>query len=446
MSLHADEIPFGLPNLAGLLDALVQYLRDYVVMSSVEADAVALWAAHTHALDAFETTPFLHATSPEKRCGKTRLLDVLELVVSRPWRTIMPSEAVLYRKIDAVSPTLMLDECDAIFDKSNGSTEPLRALLNAGNRRGTSVPRCVGPKQQLVDFGIFCSKVLSGIGDIPDTVRDRSIVVRLKRKRPDEQARRFRHREALEVAEPIAQALASWAQDAVSDLEAARPHIPGALDDRAEEAWEPLLAIADLAGGDWPERARRAALELSGGREAEDEALGAWLLRDIRDAFAEACVDKLSSADLAGALNTIETSPWGDIRGKPLDARSLARRLKRFSIRPRTVRFDDDTTAKGYPLELFEDAFSRYLGGSIRHTVTSEEASGIAPDFEPSHVTDENSPETAWESRCDGVTDENSEEAANGDLECIVCGAGYMLDEEHLERLRCPECVAGVAA
>lgn len=392
---HSDHLP-------GLLDLLVAFLREYVVMATAQADAVALWAAHTHALDAFETTPFLDVTSPEKRCGKTRLLDVLELIAARPWRTIMPSEAVLFRKIDAASPTLMLDECDAIFDKSNGSTEPLRALLNASNRRGTAVPRCVGPSQQLVDFTIFCPKVLSGIGDIPDTVRDRSIVVRLERKRPDESARRFRRREALALAEPIAQELASWAQDAISDLEAARPDIPRALDDRAEEAWESLIAIADLAGGTWPERARHAALELSAGQEAEDEALGPWLLRDVRDVFAGKGVDRLSSADLVAGLNEIEESPWGDIRGKALDARALARRLKRFVIRPRTIRLADGTTPKGYRLEDLEDVFSRYLGSS-RHADTTLADKRFATDSQPPHRADEKSPKPSPANDCDGV-------------------------------------------
>jgi len=398
-------------HLADVLDALVELLRDYVVMSSAQADAAALWAAHTHALDAFETTPFLDLTSPEKRCGKTRTLDVLELVVARPWRTIMPSEAVLYRKIQAAAPTLMLDESDAIFDKSNGSTEPLRALLNAGNRRGTSVPRCVGPTQQIVDFGVFCAKALAGIGALPDTVSDRSIVLRLQRKRPDEIARRFRRREALEVAEPIAQELASWAQDAIAELEAARPSIPSALDDRAEEAWEALLAIAELAGGTWSERARRAALELSAGREAEDEALGPWLLRDLRDVFASRGVDRLSSADLAANLCEIETSPWGDVRGKALDARGLARRLRPFSVAPRVVKFEDGSTARGYRLEDLEDAFSRYLGRSERNCVTTRMDAGFAADAERNPVTVEGARKPAPLSGSYAVTDKSPSEA-----------------------------------
>jgi hypothetical protein len=326
----------------------------------------------------------------------------------------MPSEAVLYRKIDASAPTLLLDETDAIFDKSNGSGEPLRALLNAGNRRGTSVPRCVGPSQQLVDFGVFCAKALAGIGALPDTVTDRSIVLRLERKRADEFARRFRRREALEVAEPIAHELASWGQEAIVDLEAARPQIPHALDDRAEEAWEPLLAIADLAGGTWPERARRAALELSASREAEDEALGPWLLRDVRDIFGSRGIDRISSADLAASLSEIETSPWGDIRGKALDARSLARRLRRFSIRPRTVRLEDGSTPKGYPLELFEDAFARYLGTFIRHTATTRMDKGIEVNSQPPHVADEGSRKPAPLSGSGGVADKSPSEAESG--------------------------------
>jgi Protein of unknown function (DUF3631) len=137
------------------------------------------------------------------------------------------SAAARLNALLAVERDPMLDECDAILDRSNGSTEPLRALLNAGNRRGTSVPRCVGPTQKLFDFAIFCPKVLAGIGEIPGTVKDRSIVVRMSRKRPDETVLRFRRREALKIAEPIEQAFASWAQDAVGDLELARPVVPG---------------------------------------------------------------------------------------------------------------------------------------------------------------------------------------------------------------------------
>ena len=265
-------------HLADLLDVSVEFLRDYVVMSAAQADAAALWAAHTHALDAFETTPFLAVTSPEKRCGKTRLLDALELVVARPWRTIMPSEAVLFRKIEAVAPTLMLDETDAVFDKSNGSTEPLRALLNAGNRRGTSVPRCVGPRstRRFLDVRAegsgghrrqssrHLSQTARSSSGWRASARTSWLVAFDGARRWSRQSRFNRNlrpgrRTRSRTLRPRGQAFRS------------------ALGDRAEEAWEPLFAISDLAGGSWPERARRAALELSASDEAEDEALGPWL-------------------------------------------------------------------------------------------------------------------------------------------------------------------------
>jgi hypothetical protein len=359
-------------ELGPILDALVVFIRSYVVLPRAHVDAIALWAAHTYALDAFEQTPFLALTSPEKQCGKSRMLDVLELVVARPWRTIMPSEAVLFRKIDAEMPTLMLDEADALFDRSN-NTEPLRALLNASNRRGTSVPRCVGPQQTLTDFSIFSAKALAGIGEfLPETVRDRSIVVRLERKLADEPTRRFRLRDARVEAAPLATALASWPEDLLGELEDARPTIPPSLDDRSEEAWEPLFAIAELAGGNWPDRTRQSAVALAASRTAADEALGPWLLRDIHGVYVAAGTDRLSSAELAASLNHLEESPWGDIRGKELNARSLAMRLRRFSIRPRTIRLDNGLTPKGYLREQFEE---RSLDTWTRRNATAPQAS-----------------------------------------------------------------------
>jgi hypothetical protein len=342
-------------DLASLLDAVRASVRDYVVMSDVQADAVTLWLAHTHALDAFETTPFLGITSPEKRCGKSRLLDVLELFAARPWRTIMPSEAVVFRKLDNEQPTLLLDEVDAIFSAKNGSnTEPLRALLNAGNRRGTAVPRCVGPTQTVTDFQVFSAKALAGIGSLPDTIADRSVPIRLARKRPDEQTQRFRVREARERAGHLHLALASWAQDAIPALAEARPRIPTSLDDRAEEAWEPLLAIAELADERWAASARTAAQKLSGATGRDEEALGVRLLADIHNVFTETGTGRLTSATLATLLADLEESPWGDLWGKSLDARGLARRLRPFetgrersaSTTPRRRRATTESSSK----------------------------------------------------------------------------------------------------
>jgi Protein of unknown function (DUF3631) len=340
--------------------ALVGFLRRYVVMSEMQAAAIALWIVHTHGFDAADASPYLAVTSPEKRSGKSRLFEVLEILVANPWKVITPTEAVVFRKIDADRPTLLLDETDAIFGKRNGENyEGLRALLNAGNRRGTHVPRCVGTSQQLVSFSVFCPKAIAGIGELPDTIADRAIPIRLKRKARSEQAERFRRRDAEAEAETLHINTSAWAEHAVPVLAEARPDLPDALDDRAQDAWEPLLAIADLIGGDWPALARIAALELSTGVDHEDESHGVRLLGDVRTVFDERAVDRLSSATLAAALAEIEESPWAEWYGKPITATAIARLLSRFEIKPKKLRFGEET-ARGYERDQFADAWERY--------------------------------------------------------------------------------------
>jgi hypothetical protein len=347
-----------------LLDDLAAFVRRFVVVSPAQATAVPLWTVHTHAFDAADASPYLAVTSPEKRSGKSRLFEVLELLVANPWKVITPTEAVVFRKVDKDRPTLLLDETDAIFGpKANGNYEGLRALLNAGNRRGTNVPRCVGTSQQLVAFSVFCPKAIAGIGELPDTIADRAIPIRLKRKAKSEHAERFRRRDVEDEAERLYMDSSAWAEHAVPALAEARPQLPDELDDRAQDAWEPLLAIADLIGGDWPERARAAALELSNGAEHEDESHRVRLLADIRAVFDERGVDRLASATLAAALHEIEESPWAEWYGKPITATGVARLLAGFGIKPKVIRVGEETP-RGYPRDQFGDAWERYLSDS----------------------------------------------------------------------------------
>jgi hypothetical protein len=346
-------------RVPGLLDELVVFPRRYVVMSEAQARAVALWIVHTHAFDAADASPYLAVTSPEKRSGKSRLFEVLELLVANPWKVITPTEAVVFRKIAADRPTLLLDETDAIFGKKNGENyEGLRALLNAGNRRGTHVPRCVGTSQ-LVSFSVFCPKAIAGIGGLPDTIADRAIPIRLRRKARGEHAERFRRRDVEAEAEVLYMNASAWAEHARPRLAEARPELPDALDDRAQDAWEPLFAIADLFGDQWPAGARVAALELSNGCDHEDESHGVRLLSDIRTVFDERGIERLASATLAAALAEIEESPWAEWYGKPITAAAIARLLDRYEIKPKVIRVDEDTP-RGYRRQQFADAWERY--------------------------------------------------------------------------------------
>ncbi len=244
--------------LSDLLDAVSDFLCRFVAFRlRTQVIACALWAAHTHAIAAADNTGYLGVTSAEKRSGKTRLLDVLELLVANPWRVVLPSEAVLFRKL-AASPgtTLMLDEIDAVFGpKTAAQQEGIRALLNDGYRRGSKVPRCVGEgsKQKVVDFDVYGAKALAGIGRLPDTVGDRCIDIRLQRRAKSEHVERFRYRDVGPDGDDLRRALADALAPHIETLRDARPELPYELEDRLQDSWEPLLAIADLAGGEWPE-------------------------------------------------------------------------------------------------------------------------------------------------------------------------------------------------
>ena len=309
----ASEI--GLPPLevGPLLEEAKGFIRRYVSLpGEAEELALALFTAHTHALDGAHATPYLLITSPEKRSGKTRLHEALELIVKNPWRVTGASEAAIFRKIAQDRPTLLLDEIDAVFGSHTERTEPLRALLNAGNRPGATVARCVGEKgDQVRDFKIFCPKALAGIdsGRLPDTIRDRSISIAMRRKTDAEPVARFRYRYAEPEAKPLRDRLTAWGEAAAEALLAADPELPPALDDRAAEAWEPLLAIADLAGPDWSIKAREAAIALSTDERPDEQSRGTLLLGAVQTAFGNG--DRMPSAELIEQINADEELPFG---------------------------------------------------------------------------------------------------------------------------------------
>ena len=284
-----------------MLDDVACYIRRYVVLSDSQARACTLWVAHCYAFAAAEATPYLNVTSAVKQCGKTRLLEVLEPIVPAPWLTGRVSAAVLTRKVDSETPTLLLDESDAAFTHRSEYGEALRSILNSGYRRSGRSFLCVAQGEGLAyrDFSTFCPKAIAGIGPLPDTVTDRSIRIALKRRAPDESLDRFRLRHAPRVGAPLRAQLDAWQRTALEALRDAEPPLPPALSDRAADVWEPLLAIADLAEGDWPRRARHAAIALSGRVSVDDDTLSTRLLADVRHVFTE---ETIGSADLVHRL------------------------------------------------------------------------------------------------------------------------------------------------
>lgn len=389
-------------DLAAVLSDIVHFLRRYVAFSSAhQSIAIALWTVHTHRPDAAEASPYLSVTSAEKRSGKSRLLDVLELLVHSPWRAITPTEAVLFRMLTSGEPTLMLDEVDAIFGKRTSERyEGVRAILNAGNRRGTTVPRVVGEgtKMRVEHFSVYGPKVIAGIGALPDTIADRSIPIRLRRRGSDEQVDRFRLRDVKDEGARLRARIVAVA--AQLDLVDARPHLPAVLNDRAADGWEPLLAIADAAGPNWHDQAARAACAISADVESEEESLGIRLLRDIRDAFDSDGSQRLPTIELLDRLTSVDAAPWAEFReGRPLTPPQLARTLRPYGIGVTTYR-TDARTVKGYRREDFKDAWDRYAP-SVEEPVNGNAVTQDSQETDSTHEPTSLSPGsyrvTDWE-------------------------------------------------
>jgi hypothetical protein len=344
------------------LGQVVSFLRRYVVLTAEQADAIALWVVHTHAFEAAEATPYLAITSAEKESGKTRLLETLELLVAKPWLTGRATPAVLTQKIDAEEPTLLLDESDAAFGGEKEYAEVLRGILNTGYRRGgkTSVAVATGRDFSYRDLSTFSPKAIAGIGKLPDTVQSRSIPIRLKRKASEERVERFRRRHVEAAAAPVRERVECFSSAELEALERAEPELPEELGDRAADVWEPLLAIADCAGGEWPQRARQAARALSAKQPGEDDSLGVRLLQDIRTVFLRRDTGRIFTEELLAALEQIDDAPWGDWYGKLISSRKLAQLLKPYAIKPKTIRIGEQTKS-GYDRGWFADAWARYL-------------------------------------------------------------------------------------
>lgn len=353
--------PHPLPvDGAALLAGIAGTALRFMAMPNAAADAVALWVLHAHCHDVADHSPVLAITSPEKRCGKTTLLRILQALCPKAMPSANVTPAAVFRSIDKYKPTLLIDEADT-FLRDN---EDLRGVLNSGHCRSSAfITRTVGDNHEPRQFTTWTPKAIAAIGKLPGTLEDRAITVSLQRKAPGEGTiERFRERgPAAEALAALHRQAVRWAADHCRRLVDADPGMPAGLHDRACDNWRPLLAIADRVGGAWPERARAAALALSGGGEVEDQSVGTMLLADIRAVFEERNADRITSEELAHALGQMEHRPWPEWKvGKPITPTQVARLLAPFDIRPKVMRFGDKTLA-GYERCAFVDAFTRYL-------------------------------------------------------------------------------------
>ena len=364
------------------------YSRFVAFPSPHAATACTLWAAHTHAMEAWESTPRLAFLSPEPGSGKSRALEITELLVPRPAMAVNMSPAALFRLIGGEEglPTILFDEIDTVFGPKAKNNEDLRGLLNAGWRRGAKTYRCAmhGRKVELESYEAFSAAALAGLGNLPDTILTRSVIVRMRRRAPDERIEAYRRREHAPAGAGLCERLGEWARANCDRLADARPEMPAGIEDRPADVWEPLLAVADAAGGDWPRLAREAALALVADAAVTPASLGVRLLADVRTAFGDR--GQMATVELLETLNGLEEAPWGDLRGKALDSRKLARMLAPYGVKPETIRTASGTP-KGYRREDLWDAWQRYLSPFASESATgatSATSGAPAPEGEAS--------------------------------------------------------------
>ncbi|WP_019630215.1 DUF3631 domain-containing protein [Actinomadura atramentaria] len=342
---------------ADLLDALVTALTRYVILPTpAAADAVALWIAATHAQPAWAHAPRLVIRAPEKRCGKSRLLDVIEATCHDPFITVNSSSAAVYRSITEDPPTMLVDEADTIFGPKAEGNEDLRGLLNAGHQRNRPAKRYDANTGRVESIPTFAMAALAGIGAMPDTIEDRAVIVRMRRRGPGETVQPFRHRRDRPALRQLADDLADWLRVDLPILERAEPPMP--VEDRAADTWEPLVIVADHAGGHWPDRARHAVLTLTAEASDGDQMSPRLrLLTDCRTAFGHD--NALPTATLLERLKADPEAPWATYGHAGLTAMRLGALLREYDIRSGNIRFPGGQ-AKGYLRADFLDAWGRY--------------------------------------------------------------------------------------
>jgi putative DNA primase/helicase len=347
-----------------VLDAVADVFRQYIALSPHEADALALWCAHAHIFDAFRNTPRLNITAPEKGCGKTTLLDVIELFMPLSVRTENLTVAVLFRVIDQFSPVILADEYDTWLTRTSDKSEELRGLLNAGHSAtGGGVWRCVGDDNELRQFKAHSPAVLCGIGPLPGTLQDRSIIIRLARAKPGEIETRF-DPSFVEAERVLCRKLARWCKDNRSRISEFDPELPEIAHNRLADNWRPLFKIAAITQRNWPDRCVKAFEYLTGGSEDGTDGTRLHLLADIKEILGTR--ESVYSSELCDALNNLDESPWKEKRnGHGLNSYLLAKWLKQFGIRSKSIwrELTDGRRASaiGYLSENFTESFSRYL-------------------------------------------------------------------------------------
>jgi hypothetical protein len=350
-----------------MLAAVYNFLGRFVSYPNEHARvAHALWCVHTHMMDNWESTPRLAFLSAEPGSGKTRALEVTESLVPNPVMAVNVSPAYLFRKVGAEhGATILFDEIDTVFGPKAKENEEIRGLLNAGHRRGAVAGRCVVRGKEIIteEIQAYSAVALAGLGWLPETLLSRSVVIRMRRRHAGETVEPYRHRIHFEEGLRLRGLIEQWARTISIE---GWPDLPHQIQDRDADIWEPLIAIADAVGGDWRRRSRTAAIALVSASKESEPSTGIRLLSDLRTVFGDA--QEMPTETILRELHALKEAPWNDLKGKPLNDRGLAQRLRQYEVRPIVLA---GGSQRGYKREALYDAWNRYLPQQVATDVTS---------------------------------------------------------------------------
>lgn len=353
-----DVEPWHLPvDGSQLAEEFAEIISTHNILINGAADAIALWCLFTYAHDCFRTSPRLLAHSPVKRCGKTTLMSTVSALANRSLMTSNVTTAAIFRLIDEVHPTLLIDEADTFIHNS----AEMAGIINSGHSKdGASVVRLVSDDHKPKRFNTWSPMMIAQIGLPPETIVDRSIAIPMRRKSLSVQLPKLDLVTSADFQRLKSQAM-RWASDNADALYTHGRTLPDFMNDRELDNWQPIFAIAMILGDDWPDRILEASRLLSEASPRQNEAYSEMMIQDIKDIFDHSFVPKIGSLDLVNKLVALEHRPWSEWKnGRPITQRQLAELLAPFGIYPKSVRINNDQY-RGYDLNDFLSSFESYL-------------------------------------------------------------------------------------
>lgn len=350
MSSYQD-MPFSV-----VLTKMADDIRSHLILEhSSHADAAALWAVATYRMDLWSIFPKFLISSPEKECGKTTFLELIEALVLNPVMAANVTASSFFRLIEEMQPTFLIDEADLSIKNNN----QLLSLLNASHRkRGAfkinSEVTAKGnwtPKQ----WSLWTPQVIAGIGQQEDTLMSRSICINLRRKMQNETVKTLVS-DYFESLEELRTHLENWTSQI--NLTDHTWEVPSQGSDRSKDNWKPLFVVAAKAGGGWIDKAHAAYEQLEVSSKASKSiSIGTELLIDIRRILARKDVVHIKASELRQELNLLEDSEWYSFNGyKGITQKWLSNKLKGYGVETEKTR-----NANVYLTNELEELFKRYL-------------------------------------------------------------------------------------